>query len=388
MSMLKNNYCYNIREETFGATVFDLERGKRFYVNKKELLDLYKNKTLPKDICKEKVDIDKIKIIKIKSNEKIKNFSFADTVFIEITRKCNLRCIHCLNNSGTLLEEEMTSEEIINLIDSLSEAGIQDIRFTGGEALTSNYIYEYISHALSKGIIVSLASNGTLIDSKVAKELAMAGLKKCVISIDGTKEANDRIRGKGSYDNALKAIKYLKANNIDVRVNSVVLKSNIDDIIKLAENMDEMKTKMYIRRFVNSGRAANLKNMCLSRHDYEYLREQLCDILKNGYVDGHYLHDGDGVKLRIELPFRVEGCRAGKRSFAIAPNGDIFPCGFLAAQGFEPVNNIRKIKNWREFWYDMQNNKQLISLRKIGESKKTQSYCLANIFKENNFKGE
>lgn len=57
-----------------------------------------------------------------------------------------------MNNSGVLLEKEMTHEEILNLVDSLVEVGIQDIRFTGGEALTSNYIYDYISYALSKGL--------------------------------------------------------------------------------------------------------------------------------------------------------------------------------------------------------------------------------------------
>ena len=41
--------------------------------------------------------------------------------------------------------------------------------------------------------------------------------------------------------------------------------------------------------------------MWLNYHDYEYLRNQLCNILKNGYVDGHYLHDGDGVKLRMDF---------------------------------------------------------------------------------------
>ncbi len=259
MSMLKNNYYYNIREEIFGATAFDLVKGKRYYIDKKELANLYNNELLPSDICREKVDINRIKIIKIRPGEKTKNFSFADTVFIEVTRKCNLRCSHCLNNSGVLLEKEMTHEEILNLVDSLVESGIQDIRFTGGEALTSNYIYDYISYALSKEVAVSLASNGTLINAEVAKKLATVGLKKCVISIDGTKKFNDMIRGKGAYDRKLKAIKYLKTNNIDVRINSVVLKSNIDDIIKLAENMDKMKIKMYIRRFVNSGRGANLK---------------------------------------------------------------------------------------------------------------------------------
>ena len=50
VSMLKNNYYYNIREEIFGATVFDLVQGKRYYIDKKELVNLYNNELLPSDI--------------------------------------------------------------------------------------------------------------------------------------------------------------------------------------------------------------------------------------------------------------------------------------------------------------------------------------------------
>ena len=50
MSMLKNNYYYNIIEEIFGATVFDLVQGKRYYIDKKELVNLYNNELLPSDI--------------------------------------------------------------------------------------------------------------------------------------------------------------------------------------------------------------------------------------------------------------------------------------------------------------------------------------------------
>lgn len=213
--------------------------------------------------------MDRVRITKISNNEQIKNFSFADTVFIEITRKCNLRCIHCLNNSG---------------------------------------------------------------------------------------------------------------NNISVRINFVVMKNNIEDIIELSKLFNNLKIKMYIRRFVNSGRAKDLNDLSLTKEDYEYLKNELSDIVKDGYVDGYYLHKGDGVKLRIQLPFKVEGCRAGKRSFAIGPNGDIYPCGFLAAQSFPAFNNVRKVKDWRRFWYEIQNNVELVKLRKIGENQKTQSYCLANIF--------
>jgi hypothetical protein len=48
--MLKNNYYYNIREEIFGATVFDLVKGKRYYIDKKELANLYNNELLPSNI--------------------------------------------------------------------------------------------------------------------------------------------------------------------------------------------------------------------------------------------------------------------------------------------------------------------------------------------------
>lgn len=51
--MLKNNYYYNIREEIFGATVFDLVKGKKYYIDKKELANLYNNELLPSDICRE-----------------------------------------------------------------------------------------------------------------------------------------------------------------------------------------------------------------------------------------------------------------------------------------------------------------------------------------------
>ena len=53
MSMLKNNYYYNIKEEIFGATVFDLVKGKRYYIDKKELTNLYNNELLPSNICRE-----------------------------------------------------------------------------------------------------------------------------------------------------------------------------------------------------------------------------------------------------------------------------------------------------------------------------------------------
>ena len=152
------------------------------------------------------------------------------------------------------LEQESDKKQFDSLIQYMNNKGTYNlIRFTGGEALTNPNIYDYIKYAISLGVSVSLATNGTLINKSIAKKLKDTGLRKCVISIDGTEKANDKIRGEGTFQKAMNAIKCLKENNISVRINSVVMKNNIEDIIELSKLFNNLKIKMYIRRFVNSG---------------------------------------------------------------------------------------------------------------------------------------
>ena len=214
------------------------------------------------------------------------------------------------------------------------------------------------------------------------KKLKAAGLKRSVVSLDGTEKMHDEIRGKGNFQKALNGINLLKENGIDLRVNSVIMKNNMDDVIELAKQLDSKKIKLYIRRFIESGRGANLVNNGLTVKDYKDVKEQLKDVLNNGYVDGHYLKTSDVVKkFRIELPFEVTGCRAGQRSFCITPNGDIYPCGFLAAQGYKKVGNVRKVEDWRKFWNKLGKSKKLCELRNevIKRNDKTTT-CLAYLF--------
>lgn len=353
-------YSLNIRKEIFGATILNLLSGRRTYVTKAELEKIEENSEFPADV----VSFLPEKILKkMTSYNQYNNFfSFADIVFLELTRGCNLRCKHCLNNSGIPEKNQLTIEECYDLIDKLSNAGLQEIRFTGGEPLVFNGIYDLIKYATDCGMFVSIGTNGTLITEEVAKKLKESGLKRAVVSLDGTKEMHDIIRGQGNYDKTIKAIKYLNNSGICIKVNAVIMRSNMDDVIMLAKQLHKEKISIFIRRFIESGRGVNLKDNMLSKKDYEYVNECLKEELSDGpYVRGHYIRLTDeGKNNRIKLPFELRtGCKAGQRAFVITPNGDIHYCGFLAAQDFPKISNVREIDDWIEFWRRIQEQNNL-----------------------------
>lgn len=379
-------YDLNIREESFGATLTNVKNGKREYVTKDELVNILNHEKLPQDIAKNiQMDNYNIKFTPLNNNEKYLHFSFADIVYMELTRECNLRCLHCLNNSGVQLEKQLSLCEFKKIIQELSNAGIQEIRFTGGEPLKFEGIIDLIKLATDNGICTSLGTNGTLITKDVAYKLKNAGLKKAVISIDGTQKKHDIIRGKGNYVKAISGLNHLKDAGIDVRVNAVIMKSNIEDVIELAKELNNKKIKLFIRRFIESGRGEKLKDNMLSEKDYNYVRERLKDEIQNSpFVNGHYLRNDEGIHPRIKLPFEIRGCKAGQRAIAIMPDGEIQLCGFLAAQNFPGIDNVRNIKNWREFWNNIQKMDKLKNLRinldKYNKQDGVQeTYCLAYI---------
>lgn len=390
-------YNVNIREEIFGATVSVVETGKREYVSKEELKRILDNKIFPEGTFASKIEEDYyIKYIPLDENRSIKEqFSFADIVYLELTRGCNLRCKHCLNDSGEIMANQLNNEEFEKLINDLAKAGIQEIRFTGGEPLLYKDIYKLIKLATDNGICTSLGTNGTLATEEVAKKLKEAGLKKVVVSIDGTRDMHDEIRGKGNYDKAIEGLKKLKDAGIDVRVNAVIMKSNMEDVIRLAKEMNREKITLFIRRFIESGRGENLKCNMLDQKDYQYVKEQLKEELSDDtpYVNGHYLRINEGVHPRIPLPFTIRGCKAGQRAIAIMPDGEIQLCGFLSAQGFPGVDNVRNIKNWTSFWDELQKLDKLKVLRDTLDEYNSipgvqETYCLAYIQRYLNLKNK
>ena len=176
-------------------------------------------------------------------------FSFPNTVILKLTEACNLRCRHCFYAEQPEYYNkilELNTEEIIELINFLvDEINILSITLTGGEVFVRQDFIHILKHIKSKNLIVTIQTNGTLINEEKANQLGkILNLKtdSIQISLDGIdKTSHETIRGKNTFDKTINAIKLLRKNQIKVQINTTlttVSAPNIQDIFELCEELD------------------------------------------------------------------------------------------------------------------------------------------------------
>ncbi len=334
-----------LRRETFGGTLFETSSGQRSYINQQEFAATKSNGTLPCSLRQELGWEDKPVHVVEPSWLPDSNFSAPDTVFFEVTRACNLRCTICFNSSGVKLNDELSLDERMDVVQDLANSGVQEIRFTGGEPLALPGINDLLAKASGLGLRVSLGTNAMLIDEARAQQLAKLGVCLAVVSIDGLQEKHDAIRGKGGFEKSLAGLEHLQSAGVNVRVNAVVMRSSLDDIPQLVDFFFQRGISMYLRRLIPSGRATNASTEMLTATEYEALKEQLSPYLSDprGLISGHYL-EGHKTQPRINLPFQRFGCSAGHRGLVLLPNGNVQTCGFLGPLGEQSVGKIHQEK--------------------------------------------
>ncbi len=176
-----------------------------------------------------------------------------------ITKACNLKCIHCYASAG---EEG----EIINfskaktVIDDLADFGVPVILFSGGEPLLRKDIVDLIYYSVKKGIRAVLSTNGTLITKDMAYRLKEAGISYVGVSIDGLEEINDRIRGvRGAFKKAMEGINNCQKAGIKVGVRFTISRLNVGEVPKIFDLIErEGIDRACFYHLVYSGRGSAL----------------------------------------------------------------------------------------------------------------------------------
>lgn len=301
-----------MRRESFGGTLFFVKKGKRVYINDDEYREIRFSSRIPQTLAIELGEKITPVVITEPKYLPTNNFSAPDTVFLEVTRACNLTCNHCFNASGKQLPKQLTQPQLESVVDDLVSSGVQEIRFTGGEPMVMPGIIPLIRRASELGIRASIGTNAALISDNKADALEEVGLHAGIVSLDGLETRHDYIRGKGSFKLALAGIERLRKRDINVRVNIVVMRSNLSDMKALVEFLYKIGVPVFLRRLILSGRASSASGEMLTSVDYSQLRKLLQTYIDDpsGAVDGHYLRE-KRVQTRISLPFVRKDCSAG-----------------------------------------------------------------------------
>lgn len=234
-----------------------------------------------------------------------------------ISRTCNLKCVHCYTDSeAKKYGGELSTGEGKALIDDLAGFGIPALLFSGGEPLMRKDLFELVGHAISLGIRPTLSTNGTLITADVARRIKDLGFTYVGVSLDGIGEINDKFRGKeGAFEKAMAGFRNLKDVSQRVGLRLTLTRHNYQDLHGIFDFIEaEGIDRACFYHLVYSGRGKESDDLSHqeTRDALDIILQRTKDMNDRGlekdiltvdnHVDGVYLY----MRLLEEDPQRAE----------------------------------------------------------------------------------
>ena len=291
-----------------------------------------------------------------------------------VTRACNLKCVHCYAKAiDRKSEGELSHEQGLSLIDDLAAFGAPVILFSGGEPMMRPDLVTLASYAVSRGMRAVISTNGTLITKDKAKELKAVGLSYVGVSLDGMEEVNDRFRGKkGAYKDAIAGIRNCQEVGLKVGLRFTINRMNMAEVPRIFDLLEEYKIpRVCFYHLVYAGRGSQLMKEDLdhgeTRKVVDLIIDRTRDLHDRGItkevltVDNHA--DGPYLYLRMlrerrsraeevfELLEMNEGNSSGRGIGCVSWDGAVHADQFWRHYSF---GNVRE-RPFSEIWSDLSN---------------------------------
>ncbi len=285
----------------------------------------------------------------------------------EITRRCNLRCVHCRSSSDVEVKAhpDFSTDEAFRIIDDITSYAHPVMVLSGGEPLLREDVFRIARYGTDKGLRMCLATNGTLVDDKTCTKIKESGIRIVSLSLDGSEEkVHDNFRGQaGAFDGSIRAARLFRTHGIEFIINSSFTKRNQEEIPKVYALAKELgATAWYMFMIVPTGRGEEIMNELISKEDYEeildwhyHMEKNEKDILVRPTCAPHYYRivlqksKEEGAHFeRRTLKFSTggsKGCIAGQVIALIDVDGNVLPCSYFPM----PAGNIRT-QSFKDIW--------------------------------------
>jgi mycofactocin radical SAM maturase len=266
----------------------------------------------------------------------------------ELTYACNLSCVHCLSSSGRRDPRELSTDECKAVIDELERMQVFYVNIGGGEPTVRGDFWELVDYATEHHVGVKFSTNGVKISASVAQRLAQSDYVDVQISLDGaTAEVNDAVRGKGSYDTALRAMRNLAdAGFTGFKISVVLTRQNVGQLDEFKAIADRFGAQLRITRLRPSGRGADVWD---DLHPTATQQRELYDWL---VAHGEGVLTGDSFFHLSAFGEALPGlnlCGAGRVVCLIDPVGDVYACPFAIHENFL-AGNVRGDGGFAAVW--------------------------------------
>jgi heme b synthase len=295
----------------------------------------------------------------------------------EITRRCNLKCVHCRSSSEMTVHEhpDFTFSQAKDILDDIASYASPVIVLSGGEPLLREDVFDIARYGTDKGLRMCLATNGTLVTDTVCEKISQSGIKMVSLSLDGASAAtHDDFRNQvGAFAGTMNAISLFNRHDIPFLVNSSFTSRNKDEIPEIFNLVKTLgATAWYMFMIVPTGRGEDIMDELIPAKLYDEILEwhfakekEQTEILMRPTCAPHYYRivrqkakeEGETFKRR-NLKFSTggsKGCLAGQLICLINVDGDVLPCSYFP----KAAGNIFS-SSFKEIW---ENSKLFMELR-------------------------
>ena len=335
-------------------------------------------------------------------------------VFWEVTKGCNLRCIHCRATANELSSTyDLPTTKALNLIKQVSQSFLPILVLSGGEPLFRPDIFELAGYATSLGMRVALATNGTLVSEPVARQIVESGVRRVSISLDGADAStHDAFRGiPGAFDAARRGFANLRALGMSLQINMTIARHNahqLPAVLELAKRLGADALHTFLLVPVGCG-VAIANDQMVPAAEYEEILNWFYDRSQEGGIElkatcaPHYFRvmrqrraaqrrsargmsgesgasraseaigptemtmpGSTGIALQPrpgasggaghpqEMSAMTKGCLAGTGVCFISHRGEVYPCGYLPV----PAGDLNQ-QSFAEIWANAEVFRQL-----------------------------
>jgi radical SAM protein with 4Fe4S-binding SPASM domain len=253
----------------------------------------------------------------------------------ELTLACPNRCVACGSDAGRARDDELTAREWGVVFRDLAALGAKRVTFSGGEPLVRRDWPRLARTASGCGMAVDLITSGAGVDAAAVRAMRRVRLDAVTVSVDGTREAHDQLRGAGSWDRALGAIRRLDGAGLRVGVSTQVNRLSLPTLAELAGELERAGALGWrLQLTMPSGRGADCGEVVLDRDGLVRLHGLLARLrrrrgLRPTVADniGYGTRDDALMRTAARLAPRCwMGCFAGLRAVAITSDGGVKGC--------------------------------------------------------------
>jgi radical SAM protein with 4Fe4S-binding SPASM domain len=320
-------------------------------------------------------------------------------VFWETTKACNLTCRHCRAVPQKQLGPmELTTRRAFDLIDDIARVARPVMVLSGGEPLFRPDLFDIGEYGVESGFRMALATNGTLVDGRVAAKIADTGFARVAISLDGADpETHDRFRGvPGSHALAVRGLRNLREEGMSVQINSSIAKHNVAELpalldfaleigadalhlfmlvpvgcglqISPAEMLAADEYERVLHWFDDQSKSCpiDLKATC-APHYYRIRAQRIEEERGRGDMTSSFIAPGTKAKAAPAftthtgashpahgghghgqaLSSMTRGCLAGTSVCFISNEGAVYPCGYLPVSAGDT-----RVQRFADIWND------------------------------------